>query len=258
MTTTQSAAAARDKLPRADKAVIRAAIAEVRAHPERYREAQDWFRDNAKPDDGWTPLAPILGRIQHWTDRRYRPDLDPVSRRANENAEREAMRIVYVAWLLGDVDAPDTARELLPWPDWQWPDDIGDTRWTLAENRPSNGWTELVIDALQRLGIDVAEEGKAERESPGDPAPVSDDAALTGFTPGELAGKMKCASDTVAAYAKAAHVDRPGRGKRNHRYAGDDLRKILEYAASSAGNEDTKNCARELLAETGNKPEYQK
>lgn len=137
------------------KAVARAVINEVKSCPERYQEAQKWFQETATPlpEVGHTPLYFLLVKIRHWTDERYRPDLDPIAENARKRAEQESRRIIYVAWLLADIEAPDVTPGLLPWPEWKWPERTGDTRWRLAEDEPSSGWTELVAEAMALIDV---------------------------------------------------------------------------------------------------------
>ncbi len=67
------------------------------------------------------------------------------------------------------------------------------------------------------------------------------------YSPSDLLKRLSITDTTLARYADAAGVKRPGRGKRNHRYSATDARRIAEAILKANAEQVTKAKAQELL-----------
>jgi len=68
------------------------------------------------------------------------------------------------------------------------------------------------------------------------------------YSPGQLMGLFRISDETLRRYAKAAHVNRPGRGQgRNFQYTSDDARLIAQKIINSKTDQRIKEHCQSLL-----------
>lgn len=92
------------------------------------------------------------------------------------------------------------------------------------------GWQFLA--AMKTVGEIMAKAGNSE----------------TTYSPGQLMGLFRISDETLRRYAKAAHVNRPGRGQgRNFQYTSDDARLIAQKIINSKTDQRIKEHCQSLL-----------
>jgi hypothetical protein len=70
----------------------------------------------------------------------------------------------------------------------------------------------------------------------------------TTYSPGQLMGLFRISDETLRRYAKASHVNRPGRGQgRNFQYTSDDARLIAQTIINSKTDQRIKEHCQSLL-----------